>query len=67
MSWFRKTPKSPRIAVEDRWPKPGGWYAGYALSAIANGRRPGHFVLGASGENVWVSLDPEWDRPFGLV
>lgn len=49
------------------WPKPGTWYTGYALAAIANGRQAGHFVLDKHGRNVWVSLDPEWDRPFGLL
>lgn len=50
-----------------KWPQPGAWYAQYALDAIANGRQPGHFVLDKNGKEVWVSLDPEWDRPFGLT
>lgn len=47
--------------------KPGGWYQAYALAALRNGRKPGHFVLNRRGQNVWVTLDPEWDRPFGLL
>jgi hypothetical protein len=50
-----------------KWPRPGHWYMDYAQAAIANGYTPGHFVLDRNGKWVWVSLDPEWDRRFGLV
>ena len=50
-----------------RWPRPGGWYSGYAFASLKNGHTPGRFMLDEHGRETWVTFDPEWDRLFGLL